>query len=53
MADAAYRMKCEKCGQNDYLKAEIVSASAAERQAIKVRRLVEVKMRKVPVWREE
>ena len=53
IAEAAQRMKCEKCGHHDYLRAEIVNASAAERQAIKVRRLVGVKMRKVPVWRED
>ena len=46
-------IKCEKCGHRDYITTDTFKPSAAERQAMKVRRLVEVKVRKVPVWRED
>lgn len=46
-------MRCEKCGHKQYLDIDVVKASAAERAAFKVRRLVEVKVKKLPVWREE
>ena len=46
-------MKCEKCGHKEYLDIDVLSASAAERASFKLRRLVEVKVRKVPVWRED
>ncbi len=46
-------MKCEKCGRKEYLDIDVLSASAAERSTFKVRRLVEVKVRKLPVWRED
>lgn len=46
-------MKCEKCGYKDYLQIEVLNLSASERQAVKVRHFVEVKVRKLPVWRED
>lgn len=44
-------MRCEKCGHKEYLDIDVLSASAAERAT--VRRLVEVKVRKLPIWRED
>ncbi|MEX0956420.1 MAG: hypothetical protein WDZ83_14570 [Rhizobiaceae bacterium] len=46
-------MKCERCGKGDCIRAEPVSLSAQERQRNRVRRLVRIKWKKVPEWREE
>lgn len=46
-------MRCEKCGRRQYLDIDVLSASAAERATFRVRRLVEVKVKKLPVWRED
>jgi hypothetical protein len=45
-------MKCELCGRQD-LDIDVRLPSAMERDRIKVRRLVEIKVTKRPVWREE
>ena len=46
-------MKCERCGSGACLRAEALALSAQERQAIRVRRLVRVRLKKIPEWREE
>lgn len=46
-------MRCEKCGHKQYLDIDAVNASAAERTAFKVRRLIKIKVQKLPVWRED
>jgi hypothetical protein len=46
-------MKCERCGQGDNIDVDVRLPSAMERDKIKVRRLVEVKIRKLPVWRDQ
>jgi hypothetical protein len=45
-------MKCERCGRRD-VDVDVRLPSAMERAKIKVRRLVEIKVTKRPVWREE
>ncbi len=47
------RMRCERCGRNDCMTAETVSPSAAERQNTRIRRLVRIRWKKIPIWREE
>jgi hypothetical protein len=46
-------MTCERCGRRENLDVDVRLPSAMERDRIKVRRLVEVKVRKRPVWRDE
>lgn len=49
----ARRMRCELCGRRDEMQAEVFIPVAAERMRLTVRRLVDIKVRKVPVWRDE
>jgi hypothetical protein len=46
-------MKCERCGQGGSIEIDVRLPSAMERDKIRVRRLVEIKIWKLPVWREE
>lgn len=46
-------MKCERCGRRDNIDVEARLLPAQERDRITVRRLVEIKIRKLPVWRED
>ena len=46
-------MRCEQCGKGDEIEAHVFIPVAAERVRLKVRRLVEIKIRRVPVWRDE
>jgi hypothetical protein len=46
-------MKCEKCDHKEYLDIDVLNASAAERATFKVRRLVGVKVKRLPIWRDE
>jgi hypothetical protein len=45
----ARRMRCERCGRRDEIQAEAFIPVAAERIRLRVRRLVEIKVRKMPV----
>lgn len=45
-------MKCERCGRQE-LDVDVRLPAAMDRAKIKVRRLVEIKIRKLPVWRIE
>jgi predicted metal-binding protein len=46
-------MKCERCGKKDYMRAELVTPIGEEAVRIKVRRLVRIKTKRVPVWRDD
>ncbi|MFB2553907.1 hypothetical protein [Ensifer soli] len=50
--DVEQRMRCEGCGSKDYLAAKTLLPSAEERQTMVIRRLVEVKTRRVPIWQD-
>lgn len=47
------RMRCEKCRKTDWIQASFVRLSAAERQAIRMRKLVEVRMVRKVIWQDE
>ena len=47
------RMKCEGCGKGEYIDARGASLTGAEKNGLRVRRLVAIKVKKVPVWRDE
>lgn len=49
----AEKMRCEGCGRRDYLNATLSIPSAEERQAMKLRRLAEVRTVRKVVWRDE
>jgi hypothetical protein len=46
--DIERRMRCERCGLRDHLKAAVILPTPGERAAIRIRRLVEIRtVRKV------
>jgi hypothetical protein len=45
--------KCEQCGSTEWMRISYEIPSAEERSRIKVRRLVEIRTKRIPVWREE
>lgn len=47
------RMRCGRCGRRGNMEVDVRPLPAAERQRVTVRRLVEVKVRRIPVWRDE
>ncbi|RUW19735.1 hypothetical protein EN858_11400 [Mesorhizobium sp. M4B.F.Ca.ET.215.01.1.1] len=47
------KMRCERCGKNEFMHAETQSPSALERQGIRVRRLAEIRTVRRVVWRDE
>ena len=49
----AIRMRCERCKKTEWIRASFERPSAAERQAIKLRRLAEVRTVRKVVWRDE
>lgn len=49
----ARRMRCERCGRNDNMGCDVYLPVAAERAAMTMRRLVEIRVRKIPVWCDE
>lgn len=49
----ARKMKCEGCGRKDEMDVEPRIPAASERAAMTIRRLVEIRIRKIPVWRDE
>lgn len=46
------RMSCEGCGRRDYIDVDVFIPMAAERQELRVRRLKEIRIKKIPVWEE-
>ncbi len=49
----AIRMRCERCKKTEWTRASFERPFAAERQAIKLRRLAEVKTVRRVIWRDE
>ncbi|RWC25932.1 MAG: hypothetical protein EOS27_27155 [Mesorhizobium sp.] len=49
----AYRMKCEMGRDHGYLDVEAFSPTGKEAVGLRIRRLVALKIQRVPVWREE
>lgn len=47
------RMRCEKCGSTEWMRVSFETLSAVERQAIRVRRLAEVRMVRKIKWLDE
>lgn len=46
-------MKCERCQRGDEISTQVFIPLAEDRQKMKVRRLVAIKIKRVPVWRDE
>lgn len=46
------RMKCE-AGDHGFMRVEAVYPSGKESVGLKIRRLVSIKIRRIPIWREE
>jgi hypothetical protein len=51
--DIPRHMRCEKGHAREYLQAEFQYLTAEERQAIRVRRLAEVRMVRRVIWTDE
>lgn len=47
------RIRCERCGRRDNMDADLRQPPAAEPQRMTVRRLVDIRIRRTPVWRDE
>lgn len=45
-------LKCETCGNRDYVRVTSVHLTGQERDGIRVRKLVAIKVKHVPVWQE-
>ena len=45
-------LKCETCGNRDYVRVTSVHLTGQERDGIRVRKLVAIKVKQVPVWQE-
>lgn len=48
----ARRMRCDLCGTSEYVDAKCVTLTAREKAEARARRLVTIKIRKVPVWED-
>ncbi len=46
-------MSCNRCGRGDEISARVFIPTAQDRMGFKVRRLVTIKIERVPVWRDE
>lgn len=51
--DIQDRIRCDRCAGRETMRVSVHGLAASERQAIRMRRLVDIKIRKVPVWRDE
>lgn len=53
----AYRIghavRCEQCGHKEYVDARCDSVQASDVGKLKIRRLVGIKIVRVPIWRED
>ncbi|WP_378947795.1 hypothetical protein [Mesorhizobium sp. ANAO-SY3R2] len=52
MDSLVHRMKCE-AGDHGTMRVEAIYPTGKEAIGLKIRRLVAIKIRRVPVWREE
>lgn len=46
------KMRCEQCGRRDYLDAIFFHPTAIERETLKIRRLLTVKIVRKVIWRD-
>ncbi len=51
--DLMRRMTCEGGKNHGHLDVECISPSAADAVGIKIRRLAGIRLRRIPVWRED
>jgi hypothetical protein len=49
----AIQMRCERCRKTEWIRASFERPCATERQAIKLRRLAEVRTVRKVIWRDE
>lgn len=49
--DLMFLMKCSRCGSNVDVSAELMSAE--KRQTVTLRRLVDIKYKRLCIWRDE
>jgi hypothetical protein len=47
------KMKCSRCGRGDNMEVDLRLPSAAERQRMTIRRLVDIRVKRIPVWRDD
>jgi hypothetical protein len=48
----ARKMRCERCGRNDQMECDVILPPAAQRASMTIRRLVEIRVKRIPVWRD-
>lgn len=46
-------MKCDHCGRSDSIEARCDTVQSSDIGKLKIRRLVGIKMVRVPIWRED
>jgi len=46
------KFRCERCDTKQYLRADLVSPSAAEMVGLRVRKLMEIKHIRKPIWKD-
>jgi hypothetical protein len=49
----AQSMRCDHCGNNEYLEARCAAVHGSDFGKLKIRRLEGIKTVKVPIWRED
>lgn len=50
--EIAGKFRCERCDKKSYMEAELYSPMAADTVGLKVRKLVEIKLVRKPVWQD-
>ena len=50
--EIAGKFRCERCGKKSYMAADLYSPMASETVGLKVRKLVEIKLVRKPVWQD-
>ncbi|WP_019402470.1 MULTISPECIES: hypothetical protein [unclassified Chelatococcus] len=50
--DVSDRMRCEGCG-NPSMTVDMISPIGSEAVGLRIRRLVAIKVQRVPIWRED
>ena len=48
----AQQFRCEQCNRKDYLTAEMLSPSSNELVGMQVRRLVQIRIIRKPIWKD-
>jgi hypothetical protein len=46
------KFRCERCDTKQYLRADLISPSAAEMVGLRVRKLMEIKHIRKPIWKD-